>query len=70
MEVDVSEPRSRAFNIFLRYFHLGISLLVASLISSLQATNCSTTFLKIGQPISYILLGLNLVFILVLRCRK
>ena len=70
MQVDVSEPRSRSFTLFLRFFHLGINLLVAQLISKIQNTPCSNTYTAIGLPISYILIALNLVFVLILRCKQ
>ena len=66
----MSESQSRSFSLFLRFFHLGINLLVAQLISKIQNTACSNTYTAIGLPISYILIALNLIFILILRCKQ
>ena len=70
MQVAVHEGRSRAFNVFLRFFHLGLSLLVAQLIWKISNIDCSRQFTAIGFPISLILLLLNLIFIIITRCKN
>lgn len=68
--VDVNEPISRAFSISLRFFQFGTQLLVSQLISKISNDDCSQTLTTIGLPISYILLGINLIAILVLKIKK
>lgn len=48
MEVNVNEPRSRAFNIFLRYIQLALQLLIGLEISKIDANLCSNILLQIG----------------------
>lgn len=43
---------------------------MAQLISKISNTDCSQTLVTIGLPISYIILGLNLIAILVIRCKQ
>lgn len=68
--VDVNEPISRGFSISLRFFQLGLELMIAQFVSKIANEDCSQTLVTIGLPISYILLGINLVAILLLRCRQ
>lgn len=67
--MDISEPITRSFNISLRFFHLGLQLLVSQLISKINNNECSTTLLTIGLPISYIILIINLIAILVMKLK-
>ena len=69
MEVDINEAKSRAFNLLLRFCQLGIQIFVASYISKVDHISCSSTFLTICLPISYILILFNILGILILRCR-
>lgn len=68
--VDVNDAISRGFTICLRYFHLGLQLMIAQFISKIQNTDCSQTMVTIGLPISYILLGINAIAILVIRWKQ
>lgn len=68
--VDVNEPISRAFTIGLRFLQLGLQILIGQLISKISNDNCSQTLVTIGLPMSYIFLGMNLIAILVIHCKK
>jgi hypothetical protein len=68
--VDVNEPLSRAFSISLRFFQLGLELMIAQFISKISNADCSQTLVTIGLPISYILLGLNAIAIFIFRCKQ
>jgi|LakMenEpi03Aug12_release.lakeMendotaPanAssembly.Ray.scaffolds.fasta_scaffold79201_3 hypothetical protein len=68
--VDVNEPISRAFCISLRFLQLGLSLMIAQFVSKIANTDCSKTLVTIGLPISYILLGINIIAIIVFRCKQ
>lgn len=70
MEVNINQPRSRAFTIFLRYLQLSLQLIIALEISKIDALNCTDTMLKIGQPVSIIMLVFNLLAVAILRCRQ
>lgn len=69
MEVNVNEPRSRAFTIFLRFLHLGLQLIIGMEISKIGANLCTNTLLTIGEPVAIILILFNIIAIAVLRCR-
>ena len=69
MEVNVNEPKSRAFTIFLRYFQLSLQLIIALEISKIDALNCSLTMLSILEPVSIIMIIFNLLCLTILRCR-
>lgn len=68
--VDVNEPISRAFSINLRFLQLGLQLMIAQFISKISNTDCSTTMITIGLPISYILIGINLLAIIIIRWKQ
>ena len=68
--VDVNEPLSRAFSISLRFFQLGLQLMISQFVSKIGNTDCSQTLVTIGLPISYILLGLNVIAIIIFRCKQ
>jgi hypothetical protein len=68
--VDVNEPLSRAFTINLRFLQLGLQLMLAQLISKIANTDCSTTLITIGLPISYILIAINIISILLIRWKQ
>lgn len=44
--------------------------MIAQFVSKIANEDCSQTLVTIGLPISYILLGINLIAILLLRCRQ
>ncbi|CAM6002280.1 unnamed protein product [Sphagnum balticum] len=70
MEMDISEPKSRSFNIFLRFFQLGIALSIAILISKFNQTGCQTPFYGLSSVLSYVLVAINLLVMIYLRCRE
>jgi hypothetical protein len=43
--------------------------MLAQFISKIQNTDCSQTLVTIGLPISYILMALNIIGIVLFRCR-
>jgi len=53
---------------YLRYFQFGLQILVAAFISQVNSTDCVQTYHKIGIPVSYILIGLNLLAMIITRC--
>jgi hypothetical protein len=69
MEVDVSEPKSRSFNIFLRFFQLGLSLTITILICKLDTTGCDTSYHQLISIAAYALTAISLLALLYLRCR-
>lgn len=69
MEVDINEAKSRQFNLLLRFFQFGLQIFVSSYISKVDNIGCSTTFVTISIPISYILLIFNAIALAVTRCR-
>ena len=69
MEVDINEPKSRAFNIFLRFFQLGLHLVIAMWVTKIGENTCQTPFMKFLEPISYIFVGLNIIAMIYTRCR-
>ena len=70
MEIDINTPKSREFNIFLRFFQLGLHLVIAVQVANLGDHNCRTEFMKIAEPISFIYVGLNLLATLYIHCRE
>ncbi|CAM6001007.1 unnamed protein product [Sphagnum balticum] len=70
MEVDISEPKSRSFNIFLRFFQLGLALVIGILISKLDQTNCNDQFYGLISIVGSVLIGINLLAMVYLRCRE
>lgn len=47
-----------------------MQLLIAQLISKISNTDCSQTLVTIGLPITYIILAINTIAIIVLRCKQ
>jgi hypothetical protein len=69
MEVDINEPKSRAFNIFLRMFQLGLQLILgywASRFNNLSGCSYSTS--DIISYVAYALTTLNLIALLINQC--
>ena len=46
--MDINEPKSRCFNIYLRYFELGLQVLIATKLSQLDASACDSSYQKIS----------------------
>ncbi len=44
--------------------------MIAQFISKISNTDCSQTLVTIGLPVCYILLALNAIAIIVLRCKQ
>jgi hypothetical protein len=44
--------------------------MIAQFISKIANTDCSTTMITIGLPISYILIGINLLSIIIIRWKQ
>lgn len=44
--------------------------MIAQFISKIGNTDCSSTVVTIGLPISYILVGINILSIIILRCKQ
>lgn len=53
---------------YLRYFQFGLQILVAAFISLANSSDCAKTYQTIGLPVSYIIIGLNLLAMIVTRC--
>ena len=70
MQVDLSESRSKAFNIFLRFIQLGIALLVAIIVVHFYSVHCSTTFYTTIIVSSIALLLISLISNICFRCRE
>ena len=70
MEVDISESKSRAFNIFLRFIQLSLCTVIALYVCELDNAACDNSFFKLIAVVGYIMLAANLVAILYMRCRE
>ena len=70
MQVDLSESRSKAFNIFLRFIQLAIALLTAIIVVKFYAVNCSTTFYTTILVGSIALLLISSISNICFRCRE
>lgn len=70
MEVDISESKSRTFNIFLHYLQLSISVLIALYISELDNVGCENSFHKLIIGTSVIMVAANLIGIIYFRCKS
>lgn len=69
MEVDINEPKSKAFNIFLRMFQLGGQLALAYWASRFEGvTQCDYVTPDIVSYIAYALAALNLASVIYVRC--
>ena len=69
MEVDINEPKSKAFNMFLRMFQLGCQLIITYW--ALKSDGISTCDFNIPNITSYIAYGLaaiNLLSLIAIRC--
>jgi hypothetical protein len=69
MEVDINEPKSKAFNVFLRMFQLGCQLIIAYWALKSDGTSaCDFTYPNITSYIAYALAGINLLSVIYIRC--
>ena len=68
MESDISEPKSRSFNLFLRFFQLGLSLTAAAVISKLLSSSCIDDTFRLMAIISMVMVVFNLIAMISLRC--
>lgn len=69
MQVDISESRSRAFNLFLRFAQLGISLIAAIECCKLGSDGCNTSFYKLVEASCIILTLISFFGNIYFRCR-
>lgn len=69
MQVDISESRSRAFNLFLRFAQLGISLIAAIECAKLDNDGCNTSFYKLIEACCIILTIISFFGNIYFRCR-
>jgi hypothetical protein len=53
---------------YLRFFQFGLQILIAAFISKANATGCFQAYHTVGLPISYIIIGLNLLAMIITRC--
>lgn len=69
MEVDINEPKSKAFNVFLRMFQLGCQLIIAYwTLKSDGIQGCEFTIPNITSYIAYALAAINLISVIGIRC--
>lgn len=69
MEVDINEPKSKAFNVFLRMFQLGCQLIIAYwALKSDGVSACDFNIPNITSYIAYGLAAFNLVSLIAIRC--
>jgi hypothetical protein len=68
MESDISEPKSRSFNLFLRFFQLGLSLTAAAVISQLLSSSCIDDTFKLMALLSMVMVVFNFIAMVSLRC--
>jgi hypothetical protein len=71
MEVDLNEPKSRAFNIFLRMFQLSLQLILGYWATHFR--NSSKCYYNISDIVSYIayaLAAINFFALLINQCSK
>jgi hypothetical protein len=66
--MDINEPKSRSFNMYLRYLQMGLQVFIASKISEVSSEGCIDNFHKVGDIVLYIVIGINLLAILITRC--
>lgn len=71
MEVDINEPKSKAFNILLRMLQLSLQLISGYWASKHEfAPGCDYTIPNIISYVAYVLAALNFVAVIVTRCAK
>jgi len=71
MEVDINEPKSKAFNIFLRMLQLSLQLISGYWASRHQGVGaCEYSVPALTSYVAYGLAGLNLVALFSIRCSK
>jgi len=68
MEVDISEPKSKAFNIFLRMLQLGGQLILGYWASRYDGIDgCDYNIPNIVSILAYVLAALNLISVIGIR---
>ena len=68
MEVDINEPKSSSFNVFLRLFQLGGQLILGYWASKFDGIEgCDYNIHNIVSILAYVLAGLNLISIIYTR---
>lgn len=71
MEVDINEPVSKFFNVFLRMFQLGGQVALAYwAVRYHEYSNsaCGHLYLNIASYLAYAMVGINFLALLVVRC--
>ncbi len=66
--MDINEPKSRSFNIFLRYFQAGLQILASCLLSQISSGACNSSYQKVTLILSLTLICVNLISMTVTRC--
>jgi hypothetical protein len=66
--MDINEPKSRSFNIFLRYFQAGLQILASCLLSQISSSACNSSYQKVTLILSLSLILINLISMTVTRC--
>ena len=69
MEVDINEPKSKSFNVFLRMFQLACQIIIAYwALKICGIVGCDFGTSDITSYVGYALAGINLISVLVIRC--
>lgn len=69
MEADINEPKSKAFNIYLRIFQLGFQIVLGYWALKLfHPEECTQQYIESSTYIGYVVLFIGLVSIIVVRC--
>lgn len=66
--MDISEPKSRTFNMYLRYFQMGLQVIIAAKLAEINSAACQQTFQKVGFYTAVLLVFINLIAMIVTRC--
>ena len=69
MQVDLSESRSKAFNIFLRFIQLALAIIAAIIVVQFYSVKCSATFYTVLLVCGIALLFISLLSNVCFRCR-
>jgi hypothetical protein len=70
MESDINYPKSKAFNIFLRFFQLALSLGCTVFVAELVEKTCIDSQFRIIEILSGALGFLSLLAIIIIKCSK
>ena len=69
MEADINEPKSKSFNIYLRWLQLGFQLALAYWVLFFHPMEaCSSSYPTYIQYISYAIAALSFICLLVIGC--